>query len=491
MQTGRKLYTVSTLSREVKRLLETSYASIQVEGEISGLSRPASGHQYFSIKDENCQLRCAFFKNSARLCPTKLTDGMQVVISAKISLFEKRGDFQLIVQSVVESGEGLLRKRYEQLKSQLNTEGLFNLSAKKDLPTMPGRVGIITSPTGAAIHDIISVFKRRYPATNLLIYPSQVQGEFAAQSLVSAINIADTRQEVDVIILGRGGGSLEDLWPFNEEIVARAIFNCSIPLLSAVGHESDVTISDLVADFRAATPTAAAELLSPDRQELGRTSLSLYTRLQNMMLRHLEQACQQSDHMQLRLSTFKKRTEQDRYRYKHVEERLFHLIKPILKERYYQLSNLTSRIHRPDRTLYQQSQNFRNIHKRLMMIGQNKVTSASYSYAILQQGLSHQQATRKIKTNSIYLSGINKRFWNKIPQLIQQKRSLMESQVYALQTLSPLQTLSRGFATLQRPGEQTIISSVMQVQEDDAIQANLKDGHLVCKITQIHRDHND
>ncbi len=491
MQSGRKLYTVSTLSREVKRLLETSYASIQVEGEISSLSRPISGHQYFSIKDENCQLRCAFFKNSARLCPTKLKDGMQVIISAKISLFEKRGDFQLIVQSVVESGEGLLRKRFEQLKSQLNAEGLFSLSAKQGLPSMPARVGIITSPTGAAIHDIISVFKRRYPATNLLIYSAQVQGEFAAQSLVSAIKIADTRQEVDVIILGRGGGSLEDLWPFNEEIVARAIFNCSIPVVSAVGHESDVTISDLVADIRAATPTAAAELLSPDKQELRRTSISLYARLQNIMSRHYEQACQQSDHLQFRLSTFKKRIEHDNYRYKHVEERLFHLIRPVLKEHYYQLSNLTSRIHRPDQTLNLQSQNFINIHKRLMMIGQNKVTAANSSYAILQQGMSHQQAIRKIKSNSIYLSGINKRFWNKIPQLIQQKRNLMESKVYALQTLSPLQTLSRGFATLQKPGEQTIISSVMQLQKDDAIQANLKDGHLVCKITQIHRDKND
>jgi exodeoxyribonuclease VII large subunit len=488
---GRTIYTVSLLSREVKRLLETSYANIQVEGEISSLSRPASGHQYFSIKDENCQLRCVFFKNNARLCPVKLTEGMQVIISARISLYEQRGDFQLIVQSFVESGEGLLRKGFEQLKSQLSAEGLFDLTAKKLLPAMPRRVGIITSETGAAVHDIISVFKRRFPAIKLLIYPALVQGELAAESLVTALKLADTRKEVDVLIIGRGGGSLEDLWPFNEEAVARAIFHCSIPLVSAVGHESDITISDLVADIRAATPTAAAELLSPDKQKLSKAVVSLQNRLQHLISRKTENASQQFDHMQSRLGSFEKRTEQERYRYENAAGRFFHISNSVLRERYYKLSSLTGRIHRPDRILEQQTQHCLMLHKRLTMATQKQLVTAGYAYATQRQGLARQQPSNQLKSNSIYFSGISKRLWNRIPQLLQHKRNLLETQVYALHTLSPLQTLSRGFATLQTPDEKTIVSSVMQVQKGDAIQANLKDGHLQCKITNIYRDKND
>jgi exodeoxyribonuclease VII large subunit len=491
MQIGRTIYTVSLLTREVKRLLETSYADIQVEGEISGLSRPASGHQYFSIKDENSQLRCVFFKNSARLCPVKLADGMQVILSARISLYEQRGDFQLIVKSIVESGEGLLRKRFEQLKSRLSIEGLFDSEHKSTLPGMPARVGIITSATGAAVHDIISTFKRRYPAIKLLVYPALVQGEYAAESLVSAINLAALRNEVDVLIFGRGGGSLEDLWPFNEESVARAIYHCTIPLVSAVGHESDISISDLVADVRAATPTAAAELLSPDKKELIRASSSQQTRLKNAIIRKYENACQQFDQMQARLAVFKRRIEQDINRYNSAEERFLRLSKTIIKERQYQLSSLASRIHRPDRTLGQHSLHCFNLQKRLMSSARNNLATTRYSYAIQHQALSHLLPTNQIKRNFIYFFGLKKRLWNKIPELLYIKRAQLESQVFALQALSPLQTLSRGYATLQIPDKQLIVSSVSQVQVDDAVQANLKDGHLLCKITQIQRDKNE
>ncbi len=485
------IYTVSLLTREVKRLLETSYASIKVEGEITGLTRPASGHQYFSIKDENSQLRCVFFKNSARLSPVKLADGMQVILSARVSLYEQRGDFQLIVQSVVESGEGLLRKKFEQLKSRLSSEGLFDSDKKISLPEMPARVGIITSTTGAAVHDIISTFKRRYPAIDLLIYPALVQGEQASRSLVTAINLAALRKEVDVLILGRGGGSLEDLWPFNEESVARAIYHCTIPLVSAVGHESDISISDLVADVRAATPTAAAELLSPDKKELIRANASLKNRLQNAISRTYENASQQLDHVQTRLTIFKRRIEQSSYLYNNTVERFFRLSKTIIKERQYQLSNLASRIHRPDRTLGQHSLHCYNLQKRLLISARNNVATTRNSYAIQHQALSHLQPTNQIKTNAIYFFGFKKRLWNKIPELLYNKRAQLESQVFALQALSPLQTLSRGFATLQTADEQVIVTSVHQVQVDDVIQANLKDGHLLCKIKQIQRDKNE
>lgn len=491
MQIGRTIYTVSLLTREVKRLLETSYADIQVEGEISGLSRPASGHQYFSIKDENSQLRCVFFKNSARLSPVKLADGMQVILSARVSLYEQRGDFQLIIHSVVESGEGLLRKKFEQLKSRLSAEGLFDTSVKRSLPKYPARVGIITSTTGAAIHDIISAFKRRYPAIKLLIYPAIVQGEQAAESLVKAIKVADMRNECDVLILGRGGGSLEDLWPFNEEIVARAIFHCTTPLVAAVGHESDISISDLVADVRAATPTAAAELLSPDRQELTRACASLQARLQNAVIRQYENASQYYDQMQAKLPVVNRRIEQESYRVSIIREKFLRLSDSVVKERRLLLSRLLSRIHRPDKVLHQHFQHCQNLHQRLMLSAGNKLTAANYSFTIQHERLSHQIPTNQLQKNSIYFYGFNKRLWNKIPELLLHKRSLMEKQVFALQALSPLQTLSRGFATLQSPGEKKIISSVDQVQINDALQANLRDGQLLCKITQIHRDKDD
>lgn len=488
MQTGRPVYSVTLLVREVKRLLEASYASIQVEGEISGLSRPASGHQYFSIKDENSQLRCVFFKNSSRLCPVKLTDGMQVILSARVSLYEQRGDFQLIVQSVVESGEGLLRKKFEQLKVRLGAEGLFDIAHKKALPALPKRVGIITSASGAALHDIISVFKRRFPAIELLIYPSTVQGELAAEALAKAIQTANLRNECDVLILARGGGSLEDLWPFNEEVVAQAIYSSRLPLVSAVGHETDFSISDLVADVRAATPTAAAELLSPDRIQLINACTSLQTRLFNNIHRRQENAAQRLDLLQARLISFNRQVIHDRHRYQLLTDRFLRYSASMITDRRYQLSGLVSRIHRPDQALRQRMQYCQNLDRQLLQGSEKILASASYRYALLQQRLSHNQLTNQLTGKSIHYDGIHKRLWNKIPALIQDRRTMLEKQAFALQTLSPLQTLSRGYATLQFPDSKEIVSSVTQTNIGDQLQANLQDGSLYCTIIDINQN---
>ncbi|MFW2440429.1 MAG: exodeoxyribonuclease VII large subunit [Arenicellales bacterium] len=491
MYTSQSIYTVSLLTKEVKRLLEASYASIQVEGEISGLTRPASGHQYFNIKDENAQLRCVFFKNSARLSPVNLANGMHVVLSARVSLYEQRGDFQLIVQAAVDAGEGLLRKKFEQLKARLSTEGLFDISIKRAIPSLPARVGIITSATGAAIHDIISVFKRRYPAIQLLIYPSLVQGELAAESLVTAINTANNRRECDVLILARGGGSLEDLWPFNEEIVARAIHHCTIPLVSAVGHESDFTISDLVADIRAATPTAAAEMLSPDLVQLLKAYTSLQSRLANALTHRHEAASQQLDLMQLRLNAFKQQADHSIYRYSSLSKRFSRLSVPLIKERKQRLAALTTRIHRPDRMLELQSQHCHNLEQRLDRAIKSRISSSSLAFTSQHKRLSHHLPESIVQHKSIYHGSLNKRLWAKIPELLQHRRSQLESKVSALQALSPLQTLARGFATLQTPGEQKIVSSVNQVNVGEELQANLQDGYIHCKINRIHRNIND
>ncbi len=261
------IYTVSKLNQGARLLLEEGLGTIWVEGEISNLIRASSGHLYFSLKDETAQVRCAYFRGRRNQQNT-WTQGMQVLACARVSLYEPRGDFQLIVESLEEAGLGALNQAFEVLKAKLLAEGLFAAEHKQDLPAYPRCLGVITSPTGAAIRDILHVLARRYPVLPVVIYPTLVQGASAAGQIVKAIALAEQHQRCDVLILARGGGSLEDLWPFNEEIVARMIFNCTIPIISGIGHEIDFTIADFVADVRAPTPSAAAELVSPDGEGL-------------------------------------------------------------------------------------------------------------------------------------------------------------------------------------------------------------------------------
>jgi exodeoxyribonuclease VII large subunit len=264
----KRIYTVSTLTREIKELLETSFPRLWVEGEISNYKRHSSGHFYFTLKDENAQIRCAMWRFKADQLRFQLEDGMKVLVEADIQLYEKSGSYQLIIQQLQPAGIGDLQLAFEQLKKKLQAEGLFDSQYKKELPTYPERIGIVTSATGAAIRDIISVIYRRFPATEIVLYPVKVQGEGAADEIAGAIEDLNSYGKVEVLIVGRGGGSLEDLWAFNEEAVARAIFESRIPVISAVGHEVDFSIADFVADRRAPTPSAAAEMIVPDSQEL-------------------------------------------------------------------------------------------------------------------------------------------------------------------------------------------------------------------------------
>ena len=266
-----EIYTVSRLNNEVRFLLEQSFPFVWVEGEISNFAAPHSGHWYFSLKDASAQVRCAMFRGSQRRLNFLPKDGSQVLLKARVSLYENRGEFQLIAEQMEERGEGKLRRAYELLKKKLEEAGLFDPLHKKSLPLFPKQIGVITSGTGAAIRDILNVLKRRYACTPIIIYPTLVQGTAAASAIAAAIETANRRQECDVLILARGGGSLEDLWPFNEEIVAHAIYQSTLPIISGIGHEVDFTIADFVADQRAPTPSAAAELVSPDRLELLQT----------------------------------------------------------------------------------------------------------------------------------------------------------------------------------------------------------------------------
>ncbi len=263
----REIFSISRLNREARMLLERGLGSVWLEGEISNLSRPSSGHWYFSLKDEAAQVRCAMFRQRNLLVRFPVREGSQVLARGRVSLYEARGEFQVVVEHLEEAGEGLLRRRFEELKRKLAAEGLFDERHKKALPRLPGRIGVITSPTGAALRDVLHVLRRRFPAAAVLIYPVPVQGESAPREIAQALRLASARRDCDVLIVARGGGSLEDLWAFNDEAVARAMFACPIPIVSGVGHETDFTIADLVADLRAPTPSGAAERVVPDRAE--------------------------------------------------------------------------------------------------------------------------------------------------------------------------------------------------------------------------------
>jgi exodeoxyribonuclease VII large subunit len=260
----RDIYTVSRLNREARGILEAGLPSLWITGELSNLSRPASGHWYFTLKDEDAQVRCAMFRQrnlTVRFAPR---DGMQVLLRARVGLYEARGEFQLVADHLEEAGEGELRRRFEALKLKLASEGLFDAERKRAPPRFPRRIGIVTSPTGAALRDVLQVLRRRCPAVPVLLYPVPVQGAGAAREIAAQLALADRRAEVDVLLLVRGGGSLEDLWAFNEETLARALAAVELPVISGIGHEIDFTIADFVADIRAPTPSAAAELAVPD-----------------------------------------------------------------------------------------------------------------------------------------------------------------------------------------------------------------------------------
>ena len=280
-----EIYTVSELNTEARTLLEDNFFGVWIEGEISNFVAPGSGHWYFSLKDDNAQVRCALFKGSQRKINFTPKNGMQVLLRARVSLYEPRGDFQLIADFMEERGEGKLRRAFEALKKKLEAAGWFNEDIKKEIPEYPQCIGVITSSTGAAIRDILHVLKRRYPCVPIIIYPTLVQGDTAAPAIVKAIQTANTRNECDVLIVARGGGSLEDLWPFNEEVTAKAIFESKLPIISGVGHEIDFTIADFVADVRAPTPSAAAEIAVPDRMEL----LQSLRRQGIQLIRHIQQ----------------------------------------------------------------------------------------------------------------------------------------------------------------------------------------------------------
>ena len=331
------IYTPSQLNQEVKQHIEAGFGSVWIQGEISNLAQPASGHQYFSLKDGQAQIRCALFKPHAKKLTTQPSNGDEVLVRGQLSLYAPRGDYQLIADAVLGAGVGALHAEFERLKTQLDKEGLFDPGHKKPLPHWPRRIAVVTSNTGAALEDIRNTWARRWPVAELKVYPTAVQGDQAPAGLIEALNRADQDPQTDVIILARGGGSIEDLWAFNDEQLARTIFELQHPVITGVGHETDTTIVDFVADHRAATPTQATVMATPDATEIGRTVNQQLIRLEAAWLRYLNQKSQGLDMWGHRLSRVHpaQRLEDGQRRLAEHHHRLAFAL-PTLLERYQQ-----------------------------------------------------------------------------------------------------------------------------------------------------------
>jgi exodeoxyribonuclease VII large subunit len=438
---ARDVYTVSRLNREAKQLLEGTFPLIWIEGEISNLSRPASGHLYFSLKDEQAQIRCALFRGNQRGLACTPRDGLHVVARARVSLYEGRGDFQLIVETVEEAGEGRLRLAFEALKRRLGAEGLFDAARKKARPRVPARIGVVTSPSGAAIRDVLTTLRRRFPAIPVIVYPVPVQGDAAAPAIAAALARAGQRGECDVLILARGGGSLEDLWAFNEEIVARAIFACPIPVVTGVGHEVDVTIADFVADARAATPTAAAELVSPDAREW----LGAFAALEARLLRRMRD----------RVNYYSQRVDGLRARIVHPRARLGRM-----EER---LAGLRMRMR----------------HTMRAAIEARRVAALD-----LDKRLAHRSPALRIREAALHVRRAREMLRARMQARLARAQTRLEHASARLDAYNPLATLARGYAVVTDAASGAVLRDAGQVKRGDAIVARLAHGQLRARVEE-------
>ncbi len=435
--------TVSQLNREVRLILEQQFGFLWLEGEISNFSQPASGHWYFSLKDSHAQIRCAMFKNHNRELGFKPKGGDQVLVRGNLGLYEARGDFQLIVQEMQAAGDGLLQLCFEKTKRKLQAKGLFNEATKKTLPLYPQQIAVVTSATGAALQDVLHVLNRRYPVAGIIVYPTSVQGNLAAEQITKAISLADSRNECDVILLVRGGGSLEDLWPFNEEAVAYAIYNCKLPIVSGVGHEVDITIADMVSDIRAPTPSAAAEIATPNIREVQEAVSTL--------LRSLHE-------------TIKQQIRDQNYTIQQFQNRLF--------------------AQHPQRQLMQKAQRIDELENRLKSSMSNTVDRANARLNLVFQSL-------KSTSPEIFITSTNKKVAQYQIDLqrsenhrLEKMQSNLNNLMRALNGVSPLATLDRGYAILKNKHQETISTS-KNIKPKDHIIATLSDGEIYCYVEKI------
>jgi len=435
------VWTVSQLSEHIKAILEARFETLWVEGEVSNLRRPGSGHSYFTLKDDRSQIRSVIFRSVQKL-PFDLEDGLYIACRARLTVYTPRGDYQLIIDRVDPRGLGALQKAFEQLKTKLQAEGLFDEGHKKALPFLPKRIGVITSPTSAVIRDILQVTGRRFPAISILIAPVRVQGSEAPPEIIKAIGILQKQRDIDVIILARGGGSLEDLYPFNTEEVARAVFRSPIPIVSAIGHETDFTITDFVADLRAPTPSAAAEMVVPSREQL----------------------CRQIDGCYWRLLQVQRR---------------------LVARRRERLTEVTRRLKSPDRIL----SDFRMIiddHLDKLTLSLNRtLTARSQELRYLKTRLAQAGPGDRIEKSRMIVARGKEQLIGGMRSCIKESRHSMDRQRIALQNLSPLVVLHRGYSITRRLPEGTIVKNVDVLAAGDHIDVQVAMGNIRALVEDV------
>jgi len=442
-----EIISVSEINRRAKSILEENFPFVWIQGEVSNFFSAASGHWYFSLKDESSEIRCAMFANKSHRITFEPKDGDHLVLNGTLSIFEGRGQYQIIVEHIELAGEGALLKAFEELKKKLLTEGLFDDSLKKKLPSYPRSIAVVTSPDGAVIQDIINVLSRRSPFFNLTVVPTLVQGEKAAPLICEALNKASNLENIDLIILARGGGSIEDLWAFNNEEVARTIVSCPIPLVSAVGHETDFTISDFVADIRAPTPSIAAEIISQPYSELKET-LEGY---QGYLLKSVE------------------------YQFDSQRTRITNLIK---------------RIRHPGDKLREIGQRVDYLETALIQEMHQKVSFKKNQLNLTQLSLQQNSPQNKVKEAKVYLQNASKDLLKAFNLKIERKRKLLGELVATIEAVSPLSVLARGYSIISTEPEGKILSSSNQVKIGQTISAVLNKGSIKAEVKSKDKDEN-
>jgi exodeoxyribonuclease VII large subunit len=441
MTTEKTIFSVSQLNRRAKQLLETHLPLIWVSGEVSNLAKPSSGHWYFSLKDSQAQVRCAMFRNTNQRVRWPLDSGQQVLIRARVSLYEGRGEYQLIAEHMEPAGAGALQQQYEALKDKLAAEGLFDPEHKLPLPAFPKHIGVVTSPTGAAIHDILSVLKRRYPIASVTIFPVSVQGAQAAPEMIAAIHKVQKVNTCDVVIIGRGGGSIEDLWAFNDETLARTIAQCAIPIVSAVGHEVDFTIADFVADQRAPTPSVSAEMITPDISDWQQTL-------------------------------------------DHYLHRLLHHFQKLTQTQQQRLHFLRQRLRHPGERIRAQRQQLNLLKKSLSQTMQHTLHTSTAKLTQTQWRLSQSHPKKSITQHRNKIDLLSQKLHERIDENIKKKQQYFLQQINILHAMSPLAVLSRGYSiTRQKNGD--IIKSYKDVDIKDEVTTKLSDGYIISTIKTV------
>ena len=436
--------TPSQLNTLARDLLEGAFPLVWVEGELGNLSRPSSGHLYFTLKDARAQVRCAMFRPKSSWLKFVPREGLKVLARGRLTLYEARGDYQLVLDHMEEAGEGALRRAYEELRARLQAEGLFDTARKRALPAYPRRIGVITSPSGAAVRDVLSVIGRRFPMVEVDVLPVPVQGEAAPPQILAMLQQAAASGRYDVLLLTRGGGSLEDLWAFNDERLTRAVASSPVPVVAAIGHETDFSLVEFAADLRAPTPSAAAELLVPDRDDLARRVAALHSRQQRQSLQRLRQAMQRTDRAALRLNAQRPQARLDALLRRQQEA-----LRRMLLAWRQRLAREQARVRHAETAL-------RSTHP------QRRIQRLRERLALLAP---RPRATiaRRLTNESLRLRGLAR----------------------SLEAVSPLATVARGYAILQTP-DRRIVRSVLDVAPGDRLEAKLADGMLKVRVEDQH-----